>query len=186
MSETSVPYYKIIEGSIDWADKYREFCRAAYEAAYVNPERGITKDLFSTEVFSSPRIVKYFQAVCANTPTNKTWLAVDDNQKLIGVVSAHLYPEYCDMKAFYVKREYRGQGIGHALYEKVLDYAGPLPMQVDVIEYMQETIDMYKHWGFTVDKSKGTLNYDITEWPERARQAYQAIYMVKPAPNDTA
>ena len=67
----------------------------------------------------------------------------------------------------------------------MLDFAGSLPIQVDVIEYMTETIAMYRHWGFEVDEAKGSLIYDIVEWPEQARQAYRAIYMVKPGGTKT-
>ena len=77
--------------------------------------------------------------------------------------------------------ELQGHGIGHALYQKVLIFAAGAPMQADVVEYMHDTIAMYEHWGFHIDDSKGTLLYPITEWPESARQAYRAIYMVKPA-----
>jgi hypothetical protein len=56
-----------------------------------------------------------------------------------------------------------------------------MAMQVDVVEYLQDTIDMYKHWGFEVDESKGTINYPWEHWPEEARLAHRAIIMVKPA-----
>lgn len=175
-----VPTYTIIEGSLDWANKCREFCRTAYLAAYERPELGITKDLFSKDIFSSPRIKAYFQDICRNTDDNKTWLTIDPTQNLLGMVGAHRYPDYCDMKAFYVKPELKGQGIGRVLYERVLAFAGSQPIQVDVIEYADEAIELYKHWGFVVDQSKGTLIYPIVEWPEAARQAYRAIYMVRP------
>lgn len=177
--QTNQLEYSIIEGTVKWADKCREFCRQAYLAAYPNPAIGITEDLFSEEVFSSPRIVKYFQNMCRETADHKIWLAVDNNQEILGVVAGHLHPDYCDMQCFYVAAKHKGQGIGHALYQKVLKLAGSLPIQVDVIEYMADTIAMYEHWGFEIDESKGSLIYNITEWPESARQAYRAIYMTK-------
>lgn len=172
--------YTVIEGSPLWADKYREFCRIAYKATYVCPERGITENLFNKQVFGSPRIVKLFQEYCQNDNTHKPWLAVDANNNLIGVVCAQLYPDYCDMKAFYVRPDLKGKGIGHALYKKVLDFADSLPIQVDVIEYAVSTIEMYKHWGFEIDNRRASFTYDITEWPKRATENYRAIYMIKP------
>ena len=118
MSNAEAPTYRIIEGSLEWADKYREFCRKAYMATYIRPELGITKDLFTKEIFSSPRIIKLFQGYCNRTENHKSWLVVDSNNELLGVVAADLYPDYCDMKAFYVKPELKGHGIGHALYSK--------------------------------------------------------------------
>lgn len=175
--------YKIIEGSVEWAPRYAEFCRQAYRANYPRPELGITKDLFSKGVFGSARIVNYFGEICENTKDKKTWLCVDQDHSLLGVVAAQRYPDYCQMMSFYVKPELKGQGIGHALYQKVLEFAADREILVDVVEYMQDTIDMYEHWGFHIDESKGVLIYNLEEWPEKARQAYRAIYMVKPATN---
>lgn len=173
--------FSIIEGSIDWIDRCREFYRLASLATYPRPELGITEDLFSRDVYESRRIKEYFIELCTITKDHKLWLAVTDDNQLIGMVAAHKYPEYCDMKAFYVKPELKAHGIGHALYQKVLEFAADQAIQVDVIEYLDETIAMYQHWGFHIDESKGKLNYPITEWPEAARLAYTAIYMVKPA-----
>lgn len=173
---------KIIHGSADWADLCREFCRQAYLAAYVRPDLGITEDLFSKEVFSSPRITKYYQDLLKPTDNKQISLALDDDDTLIGIVVAELHDDYCDMRCFYVRPDLKGHGIGHELYQKVLAYAGNLPIQVDTVEYMQDTIDMYSHWGFHIDTAKGKLIYNIVEWPEAARKAYTAIYMTKPAP----
>lgn len=174
------PRYQLIQASLEWADRCREFCRQAYLAAYVRPELGITEDLFSPVVFSSPRIIQYYQDLCTPTDTSQPWLAVDDNNDLIGTVVAEIEGNVCRMRSFYVSPKLKGQGIGHALYGKVLEIAGDRTIEVDVVEYMQETIDMYKHWGFKIDAEKGKLIYQIVEWPEEARQAYQAIYMTKP------
>jgi GNAT superfamily N-acetyltransferase len=175
------PEYHIIEGSPKWADKYREFCRKAYMDVYPNAERGITEELFSEEVFGTQRVKEYFQDLARNTEDHKLWLAVDENDEIIGGVAAQKYSDYCDIKAFYVRPDLKGQGIGRKLYEKVKEFASDMAMQVDVVEYLQDTIDMYKHWGFEVDESKGTINYPWEHWPEEARLAHRAIIMVKPA-----
>lgn len=176
----AAPHYRIIEGSEDWSERCREFCRKAYRAAYVRPELGVTEDLFTKEIYASPRIVEYFRKQCIRSDTRIPFLALDNNDELLGMVSVHRLKDYCEMSGFYVKPELKGHGIGHALYQEVLHFAGDLPIQVDVIEYMHDTIEMYKHWGFHIDESKGKLRYPITEWPELAVDNYQAIYMVKP------
>ena len=103
------PQYTIIEGSLDWADRYREFTRKSYLSVYHRPELGLTEDLFSEEVFDSARIIKYFRDICENRDDNKTWLAIDNDQELLGVVGAHKHKDFCEMKAFYVKDELRGR-----------------------------------------------------------------------------
>lgn len=169
---------QIIEGSAEWADRCREFCRQAYKAAYVRPELDITEDLFTKEIFMSPRIIKYFRDLLDD---NRSWLALDDEGGLIGMVAAKRHQDYCEMKSLYVKPGHKGHGIGHTLYQKVREYANGQAILVDVIEYMDETIDIYRHWGFEIDESRGKLNYPIEEWPVAARKAYRAIYMVKPS-----
>jgi GNAT superfamily N-acetyltransferase len=173
--------YTIIEGGLEWTERCQEFCRLAYLAAYVRPERGITEDLFSEKVFASPRIMKYYYDLCTTDDNHIVWLAISAEQELLGMVVAQRDADYCEMRAFYVKPELKGHGIGHALYQKVLEFARDQAIHVDVVEYMQETIDMYKHWGFEVDEAKGKLIYPLVEWPEAARQAYRAIYMTRPA-----
>jgi GNAT superfamily N-acetyltransferase len=180
---SALPTFKIIDGSIEWASKFAELCRQTYIATYARPELGITEDLFSDEVFKSPRIVRYFESRCSWTDTQRSWLAINHTGELVGVVAAQLYPDRCDMNSFYVKPGHQGHGIGHALYQKVLEFAGSLPIQVDVIEYVTDTIRMYEHWGFHIDKTREPFTYELVEWPDRARLNYRAIYMVKPGPN---
>jgi len=177
------PQYTIIEGSLDWADRYREFARRNYVAAYCRPELGITEDLFSEEVFNSARIVAYFRGICENRDDNKTWLAINDNQELLGVIASHKYDDFCELKAFYVKEEYQGQGIGKALYQKVLQFAGGMAMQLDVVNFMYKTMAMYEHWGFTIDTSREAFEYPWEEWPPGPVHTMRAVYMIKPATN---
>lgn len=175
-----VPRYTIIEGSLEWADRYREFARKSYISAYTKPELGLTEDLFSEEVFDSARIIKYFRDLTENTEDNKTWLAIDDESDLLGVVGAHRHKDFCELKAFYVKEGLQGQGIGRALYEKVLQFAGGMAMQLDVVNFMDQTISMYERWGFTVDTSREAFEYPWKEWPPGPAHKMRAIYMTKP------
>jgi hypothetical protein len=56
-------------------------------------------------------------------------------------------------------------------------FANFKPIQVDVVEYLDKTIEMYKHWGFEVDESKGTTTYPWSMWPKEAVEAYRGIFM---------
>lgn len=175
-----LPSYTIIEGNAQWADRYRLFCRQAWLSAYVKPELGITADNYSAELFSSKRVVTHFNDMFRIEDNHKVWLAVGIGNRLIGGVLAHKYPDYCEMKAFYVTPTLKGHGIGRALYDKVLAFAGSQPIQVDVVHYMKDTINLYRHWGFEIDKARGEIIYPWVEWSEPARYAGRGIYMVKP------
>ncbi|HEY2003545.1 MAG TPA: GNAT family N-acetyltransferase [Candidatus Saccharimonadia bacterium] len=174
--------YKIVEADKHWADEYRMFCQKAYQAAYPRPERGVTKDLFSEAIFNSPRIKTYFNELLSPSESNKFWLALDDNNHILGGAGATNKVDHIEMQAFYVSENHQGQGIGRALYEKVKRFAGKLPIEIEVIEYMEETIKTYEHWGFRIDPSRAKVTYPWTEWPDDAIASYQAIHMVRPVP----
>lgn len=174
------PQYSIIEGSPEWADQYREFTRTSYLSAYCKPELGVTPDLFSEEIFNSARLIKYFRDICESGDDNKTWLAVNNDSDLLGVIAAHQHEDFCELKAFYVKEELQGQGIGRALYKKVLQFAGGTAMQLDVVNFMDKTISMYERWGFSVDTSREAFEYPWEEWPPGPAHVLRAIYMTKP------
>lgn len=167
-------------GDPKWADKYRIFCREAYLATYVRTNLGITESMFSEAAFNLPRVVKYFNDALDTSTNHKVWLAINANEEIIGGVVAYLFYDYCEMQTFYVRSDLKGYGIGHALYKKVLEFASKLPIQVDVVKYNQSAIDMYKHWGFEIDDTKGEVKYDWVEWPDKPLQTYKGIYMVKP------
>ena len=170
----------IIEADQTWADRYRLFCQRAYQSAYPRPEIGITADLFSDTVFGSQRIKTYFNELLTPQMDNKFWLAISGHDRIVGGVGCRRHVDYCEMIAFYVDSKLTGQGIGHQLYRKVHEFAGTLPIQVEVIEYMTDTIRMYEHWGFEVDDTKAKIAYPWTEWPNAAIDSYQALTMVKP------
>jgi GNAT superfamily N-acetyltransferase len=177
----NTPNYRLIPADASWADRYRTFCQRAYVVAYPKPEIGVTKDLFSEEVFASGRIVTYFADLCRTTEMQEFWLALDDQDSILGGVVVQLETDHCEMKAFYVDAALRGQGIGHALFKKVLDFAGHRDICVDVVQHMNETIAMYEHWGFAIDHARGKAEYGWPEWPEQAREHHYGIYMIRKA-----
>lgn len=172
--------YKIIPATPLYADKFRLMCQRTFEMVYPNKERGITKELFSKDIFNKdPGILAWWNELASPRDDLQTWFAIDEQDNVVGGVVAQKYPEYTEMKTFYVAPEHQGKGIGRELYDKVLAFADSQPIQVDVVEYLDKTIKMYKHWGFKIDQSKGTTTYPWSLWPKEAVEAYKGIYMVK-------
>ena len=57
------------------------------------------------------------------------------------------------LSKLYVDKNYRGQGLAHALLEEVLNYgkkAKKRAVYLTVNKYNDKTIEIYKHWNFQV------------------------------------
>ena len=180
----SLPEHTITEVLPEQADEFRRFCQISSESAYTRPEFGITSDMLSAEVFNRPDMVSWYDAMCAATQTNKAWIAQDETDQTIGTIGAEHRTDYIELHSFYVATKFQGLGLGRKLFDQVVEFAGDLPIRLDVIQYMDDTIDLYKRWGFVIDEAAGKpwflLGHD---WPEEAQQAYQGIYMIRSTDN---
>lgn len=87
--------------------------------------------------------------------------------------------DYIELHSFYTAIQ--GKGLGRKLFGFVEEFAGDLPIRLDVIQYMDKTIDMYKRWGFVIDETCGKPWFLLgRDWHTEAREAYRGIYMVRP------
>jgi GNAT superfamily N-acetyltransferase len=174
------PSYSIIEAGPEWSDRYLHFCQKAYKTYYTRTELGITADLFSEKVFTTSRVAEYFDRMFTKDPANRVWLAVNGSS-ILGGVCVQKYLDHCEIKGFYVAPDLKGQGIGRTLFRKVEEFADGMELRLDVVNYMQDTINMYKHWGFTIDEARGYIEYPWEGWPAKARYANRGIFMMRPA-----
>jgi len=87
------------------------------------------------------------------TPNGEILVAVDDNDKVWGVVAYHRHNgNRCEMKRLYVKPETRGLHLGDTLVEEIIEHAqaaGYKEMVLDTIEPLQAAISLYKKHGFS-------------------------------------
>lgn len=176
----SLPLHTITEVSPEQAGEFRQFCQISSQVAYARPEFGIMPDMLSDEVFNRPDMVAWYDTMCSATDVNKAWVAHDQAKNIIGTIGAEHRENYVELHSFYVAPELQGQGLGRQLFGEVEAFAGDLPIRLDVIRYMHETINLYKRWGFVVDEASGKPWFLLgADWPEEARQAYQGIFMVR-------
>jgi ribosomal protein S18 acetylase RimI-like enzyme len=80
-------------------------------------------------------------------------LLAEYSGQLAGCVALHrLDGETCEMKRLYLRPQFRGQGIGRALVERVMDEArriGYRNMRLDTVEpIMKDAVAMYRRFGF--------------------------------------
>jgi putative acetyltransferase len=86
-------------------------------------------------------------------PEGRLLLAEYDGQ-LAGCVALHkLEPGICEMKRLYLRPQFRGKDLGHALAERIIAEArqiGYQCMRLDTVEpVMKNAVTMYRKMGFT-------------------------------------
>lgn len=84
-------------------------------------------------------------------PKGRLYLAYA-GEKLAGCVALHpMEDNKCEMKRLYVKPEFREQGFGRILAEKIIQDAkeiGYKQMFLDTLDTMQSAVKLYKSLGF--------------------------------------
>lgn len=85
-------------------------------------------------------------------PAGRLLLAEYDGE-VAGCIALHkLEPDICEMKRLYLRRQFRGKGLGRALAERVIAEArqiGYKRMRLDTVEpVMKDAVGMYRKLGF--------------------------------------
>ncbi|OGY25658.1 MAG: hypothetical protein A2Z24_00950 [Candidatus Woykebacteria bacterium RBG_16_44_10] len=144
---------------------YTDLLQRTYQVAYTDEKIGLTKERFSKEVFATPHTQSYLKSNLVVNDKQKTWLAFLDSN-LVGSITITDKSEECELRGFYVTPQYQGKGIGKKLWNLVLDFAGDKDIVLDLYSHNRKTIEMYKKWGFKIDKQKGVFYRHWPEWPE--------------------
>jgi len=84
-------------------------------------------------------------------PEGSLLLALDGDQAAGCVALRKLHAGVCEMKRLYVKRQYRGKGLGRALAERIIAAGSRLGyslMRLDTLERLVAAIRLYESLGF--------------------------------------
>ena len=154
--------------------KYTDLLQKTYQISYTNEKIGLTKDCFSKKVFASSDTQKYLKSNLTVGSKQKTWLAFLGT-KLVGSITITDKGEECELRGFYVAREYQGRGIGKKLWIYSQGFAKGKNIVFDIYAHNRKTINMYKKWGFVIDKKKGIFYRHWPEWPEGLK--VKCLYM---------
>jgi ribosomal protein S18 acetylase RimI-like enzyme len=154
--------------------KYTNLLQKTYQDAYPDKKIGLVKEYFSEEIFNTLDTQKYLASNLFVNDRQKCWLAFT-NSELVGSISIIEREKDYELRGFYVGTKYQGQGIGKKLWRLALDFAKEKDITCDVYEHNTKTIEIYKKWGFEIDKARGTLYRHWPEWPEGVRS--KSIYL---------
>lgn len=154
--------------------KYTELFQETYQEVYTNESLGLGKDLFSKRIFNSPDTQKYLAGNLKISDKQQTWLAFVSSN-LVGSITIEDKGKEFELKGFYIKPKFQGKGIGKKLWILALKFANGKNVVLDIYAHNTNTIEIYKRWGFIIDKEKGEFYRHWPEWPEEVRA--KSIYM---------
>lgn len=153
---------------------YNNLLQKTFQDAYTDESIGLRKELFSEEIFSSSRIQKYLASNLKVTGKQKTWIAFIDSE-LVGSITITEREEDYELRGFYVATKYQGKGIGKKLWKLAKEFAKKKDITLDTYTHGKRTIEMYKRWGFEIDKTKANFYRHWAEWPEGVKA--KCVYM---------
>ncbi|MCH8741778.1 GNAT family N-acetyltransferase [Patescibacteria group bacterium] len=145
-----------------------------FQDAYTNKKIGLTKKHFSKKVFSSLRIQDYLRSNLTLTKKQKTWVVFLKSEMIGSITRTDKGKEY-ELRGFYVLPKYQGRGIGKQLWKHALNFAKRKDITLDIYAHQLKTINMYKKWGFKIDRKKKAFYRHWAEWPKRLKA--KCIYM---------
>jgi ribosomal protein S18 acetylase RimI-like enzyme len=153
---------------------YTDLLQRTYQVSYVNKNLGLTSECFSKEIFNTPDTQKYLTSNLVNNSNQKCWLAFVEN-KLVGSISIIEEKDIYELRGFYVDPAFQGKGIGKKLWNLALSFAKDKNIVLDIYAHNTKTIEIYKNWGFEIDKGKGEFYRHWEEWPKNVKA--KCIYM---------
>lgn len=157
--------------------------RATWFKSYVNEKLGITKeDIFKKfpDSTMSESISNWQKGIAIEKSTGDryTYVAVLNN-KVVGFTSPYIEETgRRRVGAMYVDPDYQGKGIGRKLLETALNWHGQdKDVYLEVVEYNQNAIDFYKHFGFI--PSGKVIPMEISEEGEKLLPQIEMVRRVK-------
>ena len=82
---------------------------------------------------------------------NETYFVADFNGELVGVVGCRFEHGTCCLVHLAVQKEYRRQGIGQSLIERVIEIArkaNASKVWLDTVTFLKDAISLYEKYGF--------------------------------------
>jgi GNAT superfamily N-acetyltransferase len=176
-----LPPHSIVQATPDWGDPFRRFLTTAKRFAYFRPDLGIPFTMLSPAAIDSDELLAFLDGGDEPAALSRGWVAATTRRRqVLGAVAARLdeRTSRCYLHSFYVAPELKGRGLGKELFERVVQFADGCPIHLDVVEYLVDTIAVYRRWGFRVDDGTGEVVYAWRGWPDAYRN-FKGVAMVK-------
>lgn len=155
---------------------YLDFMQHTYQESFVDDELGLTKDMFASQYFHTSTALKFFTEMMQVSDTQKCWLAFIE-EELVGSITMTEKENECVLGGFYVATKYQGRGIGKKLLNIALGYVNGKDITLGVYTHNTKTIELYRKWGFVIDRAKQIQEGSWEGWPKDV--TIKTVYMRK-------
>ena len=93
--------------------------------------------------------------------SNVLYLAVKNQQgKIRGFLHIAKHGDSATFEAIYLTKDAQGTGVAHELMHRALDFAGHLPMTVNVADYNGRAIHFYEDYGFVKQPNTTRIHHE--------------------------
>jgi len=131
---------------------------------YTNPDHGVTREWLETKVAprATPENLERLAKLIADTdPARGANLVAISDGAVIGMCRPYRDSNgRCHVGAIYVDKTWHGKGVGDALMERILEWAGPRQdVELQVATYNERARRFYAKWGF-IEKPGSATRYE--------------------------
>ena len=130
-------------------------------ATYPNAEVGVTReDIFAKAFESEDQIGKWRKAIENQAGPRRLWVAKNERGEVVGYSQGKRGQEVNEIFGLYVLPAYQGEGVGRALFARVIEWLGDdMSIQLSTATYSYAAIKLYESFGF---KRTGEVMEDMS------------------------
>ncbi len=144
---------------------YTDLLQRTFQRTYASEKLGLKRAYFSRRVFNTESTQDYLKESLRQGSNQRAWLAFYGS-RLVGSVTMTRKGKDCELRGFYVDSRVQGKGIGKALYNLGMKFAGSRDIVLDLYAHSTKTLGMYKRWGYRIDRTRGRNGVFYRHWPE--------------------
>lgn len=103
--------------------------------------------------------------------TDEVMFLAQTDDEVVGWISGEIQPDGAIELGMGILEPYRGRGVGSALMEAVLEWAGDRTVVLRVFPHNERALALYRKYGFVVRERK------VGVWPRRNGEFWDLLFM---------
>lgn len=163
---------QIVEATGNW-QAHLKFLQNVYPKVH-KPEHA--------NIFREETRKHHFERCVRNLHKNggRVWFALAGSN-IVGSIAARR-GKWCSMNAFYVAPLWQSKGVGKDLFREVVEFTSNRLIRIEVVEYLEKTIQLYRKWGFAQSSEEPVEQPWEADAPNFAKEVRCIIMTRAPKP----